>query len=93
MEARFGNIVFTSKFDSGNLDRVEKAEKDEKVDNERGMCVVFVFFFLDWFLFGLEGSTLLIFRPLPLLSLHSLIQRFTYNNSSSQHVQTLLMGS
>lgn len=28
MEARFGNIVFSSKFDSGNLARVEKVEKD-----------------------------------------------------------------
>uniref|UniRef100_A0A3Q2ZX87 Cytosolic carboxypeptidase-like protein 5 n=1 Tax=Kryptolebias marmoratus TaxID=37003 RepID=A0A3Q2ZX87_KRYMA len=27
MEARFGNIVFSSKFDSGNLARVEKVEK------------------------------------------------------------------
>ncbi|KAF3849609.1 hypothetical protein F7725_019328 [Dissostichus mawsoni] len=27
MEARFGNIVFSSKFDSGNLGRVEKVEK------------------------------------------------------------------
>lgn len=27
MEARFGNIVFGSKFDSGNLARVEKVEK------------------------------------------------------------------
>lgn len=29
MEARFGNIVFSSKFDSGNLARVEKVEKDK----------------------------------------------------------------
>lgn len=28
MEARFANIVFSSKFDSGNLARVEKVEKD-----------------------------------------------------------------
>lgn len=28
MEERFGNIVFSSKFDSGNLARVEKVEKD-----------------------------------------------------------------
>lgn len=27
MEARFGNVVFSSKFDSGNLARVEKVEK------------------------------------------------------------------
>lgn len=27
MEARFGNIVFSSKFDSGNLARVEKVER------------------------------------------------------------------
>lgn len=27
MEARFGNILFSSKFDSGNLARVEKVEK------------------------------------------------------------------
>lgn len=27
MEVRFGNIVFSSKFDSGNLARVEKVEK------------------------------------------------------------------
>lgn len=27
MEARFGSIVFSSKFDSGNLARVEKVEK------------------------------------------------------------------
>lgn len=27
MEARFGNIVFSSKFDSGNLAHVEKVEK------------------------------------------------------------------
>lgn len=27
MEARCGNIVFSSKFDSGNLARVEKVEK------------------------------------------------------------------
>lgn len=28
MEERFGNIIFSSKFDSGNLARVEKVEKD-----------------------------------------------------------------
>lgn len=27
MEARFGNIVFSSSFDSGNLARVEKVDK------------------------------------------------------------------
>lgn len=27
MEARFGNVVFSSKFDSGNLARVEMVEK------------------------------------------------------------------
>lgn len=26
MEARFGNVVFSSRFDSGNLGRVEKVE-------------------------------------------------------------------
>ncbi|XP_025109190.1 cytosolic carboxypeptidase-like protein 5 isoform X2 [Pomacea canaliculata] len=35
MEARFGNLTFTSKFDSGNLARVEKVSKedDEEVSN------------------------------------------------------------
>lgn len=28
MEERFGNIIFSSKFDSGNLARVEKVDKD-----------------------------------------------------------------
>jgi hypothetical protein len=29
METRIGNLTFTSKFDSGNLARVEKVSKDE----------------------------------------------------------------
>lgn len=29
MEARFGNVVFSSRFDSGNLARVEKVERTE----------------------------------------------------------------
>lgn len=35
MEVRFGNLTFTSKFDSGNLARVEKVSKedDEEVSN------------------------------------------------------------
>ncbi|XP_062850737.1 cytosolic carboxypeptidase-like protein 5 isoform X2 [Trichomycterus rosablanca] len=34
MEARFGNVVFSSRFDSGNLARVEKVERTE-TDGER----------------------------------------------------------
>lgn len=30
MEARIGNLTFSSKFDSGNLAKVEKVTKDEE---------------------------------------------------------------
>ena len=30
METRIGNLTFTSKFDSGNLSRVEKVSKDDE---------------------------------------------------------------
>ena len=32
MEARFGSLLFTSKFDSGNLARVEKVIRDDDED-------------------------------------------------------------
>ena len=35
METRFGNLLFTSKFDSGNLARVEKVTKDDE-DGDSG---------------------------------------------------------
>ena len=36
IEARFGSLVFTSKFDSGNLARVEKVCRDDHSDNDIG---------------------------------------------------------
>lgn len=38
MEIRCGGLLFTSKFDSGNLARVEKASKDED-DDDTGIAV------------------------------------------------------
>lgn len=35
-EFRVGGLLFTSKFDSGNLARVEKVSKDEE---EEGLCI------------------------------------------------------
>ena len=36
MEARVGGLLFTSKFDSGNLARVEKVSKEED-DSDNGI--------------------------------------------------------
>ena len=41
MESRVGGLLFTSKFDSGNLARVEKVSRDdEDSDNEKGRHLV-----------------------------------------------------
>ena len=37
IEVRCGGLLFTSKFDSGNLDRVEKVVKCEEDDGEYSM--------------------------------------------------------
>ena len=37
IEIRFGSLVFTSKFDSGNLARVEKVVRDDDCDSDIGM--------------------------------------------------------
>ena len=34
-EFRFGNMVFTSKFDSGNLQKVEKVNKDQSTSDSK----------------------------------------------------------
>lgn len=37
IEVRFGSLVFTSKFDSGNLARVEKVCRDDDLDQDISM--------------------------------------------------------
>ena len=46
METRIGSLIFTSKFDSGNLARVEKVAKDddEDVSNSSKICMILSFY-------------------------------------------------
>jgi len=39
MEARCGGLLFTSKFDSGNLARVEKVSKDDDDEDSGGISL------------------------------------------------------
>ena len=44
METRIGGLVFTSKFDSGNLARVEKVSRDdEDSENEKGNFIGYIY--------------------------------------------------
>lgn len=47
MEARVGNLIFTSKFDSGNLAKVEKVTRDDDDEpvNTSKMTMFFSFLF------------------------------------------------
>ena len=48
MEARVGNLIFTSKFDSGNLAKVEKVTRDDDDEpvNTSKMTMLLLLFFI-----------------------------------------------
>ena len=50
MEIRFGNLLFTSKFDSGNLARVEKVQNNEESDSCKLPLIIFIcYHFITYF--------------------------------------------